>query len=72
MNITLMILYIAMGRLSYAYWLLKMAGERLLNKKKIKQSYHVVNYFHLRWNKGVYSFGMVFQISQIKPEENRV
>ena len=66
-----MILYIAMGKLSYAYWLLKMAGERLLNKK-IKQSYHVVNYFHLRWNKGVYSFGMVFQISQIKPEENRV
>lgn len=71
MNITLMILYIAMGKLSYAYWLLKMAGERLLNKK-VKQSYHVVNYFHLRWNKEVYSFGMVFQISQIKPEENRV
>ena len=33
MNITLMILYIAMGKLSNAYWLLKMAGERLLNKK---------------------------------------
>ena len=37
MNITLMILYIAMGRLSYAYWLLKMAGERLLNKKKLNR-----------------------------------
>ena len=37
MNITLMILYIAMGKLSYAYWLLKMAGERLLNKKKLNR-----------------------------------
>lgn len=37
MNITLMILYIAMSKLSYAYWLLKMAGERLLNKKKLNR-----------------------------------